>query len=553
MLCPKCGTENSEGTKFCASCGANLLAEPAPSEPVSAPASEPVATAVAEPAAESAPKENKVLDVLKGLWAKCAPVWEKVKSFALANKLIVAGAAGGVALFILVCIIIGIANSGNGYIAYKDFVTMSSEDDGVVVIRNDKLIHSDVEADWVSSTKQSLDGTITAFTTNNGTLHVFNGKKVVNVAEDVVSFRLSVNGTGLAYISEDGNDYVLNLYAIGSGKNSVITELTTACDYDLSPDGKGVCYSEYNEDDDSNTLRYATASKNTKITSSDVELVGLSNGGKYIYVVGSNDNGDEILYTYNTKGEREKLGTVSSSYFYFNNDHTQILFYNDGRSYVSVKGGEAVKISSSQIRLLVAPNSNSFDNTYPVKSLFDHVYTGYDSNNNLSAWYIRKNTEKSCKLVSNIGNAQLDMSAEYLYYLYNSELRVIRISNGDSASEKYVALAEDVSRYVVTSNRSKVYYLSDGSLYSCSGKNGSGKKTVANDDVESFVINKKDVVFYSIDGDVYATNNGAKGKKVASDIEALIAAPNGYVYAAGGDTIYVSNGAKKLVKLYEKD
>ena len=552
MLCPKCGTENNEGAKFCASCGANLLAEPAPSKSVSAPVSEPVATAVAEPAAESTPKENKVLDVLKGLWAKCAPVWEKVKSFALANKLIVAGAAGGVALFILVCIIIGIANSGNGYIAYKDFVTMDDEDGNLILICNDKVIKSDVEAAYADAT-QSLDGTMTAFLTNNGTLHVFNGKKVINVAEDVVSFRLSVNGTGLGYISEDGNDYVLNLYAIGSGKNSVITELTTTCDYDLSPDGKGVCYSEYKEDDDSHTLRYATASKNTKITSSEVELVGLSNGGKYIYVVGSNDDGDKILYTYNTKGEREKLGTVNSSSFYFNNDHSQILFYNDGRSYVSVNGGAAVKISSSRIRLLLAPNSSSCDNTYPVKSLFGHVYTGYDSNDNLSAWYIHKNVEKSCKLVSNISKVQLDMSAEYLYYIYNSELRVIRISNGDSASEKYVALAEDVTKYVVTSNRSKVYYLSDGSLYSCDGKNGKGKKTVATDDVEMFEINKKDVVFYSIDGDVYATNNGAKGKKVASDIEGLVAVSNGYVYAVNDDTIYVSNGAKKLVKLYDKD
>lgn len=32
MFCPKCGTENPEGAKFCSKCGAELGAAPAPSE-----------------------------------------------------------------------------------------------------------------------------------------------------------------------------------------------------------------------------------------------------------------------------------------------------------------------------------------------------------------------------------------------------------------------------------------------------------------------------------------------------------------------------------------
>lgn len=565
MFCPNCGADNGEGAKFCLSCGTNLQAAPAPSAPVAEPVAEPIVQPVAEPvaevavepAAEAAPKENKFLDALKGLWAKCAPVVEKVKPIVKENKLIVGGVIGGIALFILVCIIVSIATSGNGFTPFENFVTMNEEDGTVVIIRDNKVIKTDVEADYVTEGAQSLDGTITAFLTDAGTLHVLKGSKVINVAEEVVNFKLSVTGNGIAYIVEDGDEYVLNLYNVGSKKNTVIATNVYESIYDLSPDGKSVCYYEYDEDDDSSTLMYATASKNTKITSSEVELKGLSNGGKYIYAIGTNDDGDEILYSFNTKGEREKLDNISSSSVYFNEDHTQVLFYNEGKSYVSTKGKEAVKVSSSQIRLLVAPNAQAFtgpeSRTYPVKSLFDHVYTGSDSNGNHSAWYIRKNTEKSCKLVSNISNVKLDQSAEYLYYIYDSELRVIKISHGDSASEKYKVLAEDVNSYVVTSDRSKVYYLSAGALYSCNGKTGSGKKTVASDDVSDFTINGKDVVFYSIDGDVYATSNGRKGKKVASDIQSLISAPNGMVYAVSEDVVYVSNGSKSLKKLYEME
>lgn len=569
MFCPKCGADNGEGAKFCLSCGTNLQAAPAPSAPVAQPVTEPVAdsapvaaepaaeVAVAEPAAEAAPKENKFLDALKGLWAKCAPVVEKAKPVIKENKPIVAGVIGGIVLFIIVCIIISAVNSGNGYTNFEHYVTMNSEGGTIVVIRDNKVISTDIEADSVRDGAQSIDGTVTAFLTDAGTLHVLKGSKVVNVAEEVVDFELSSTGKGIAYIVEDGEEYVLNLYNVGSKKNTVIATDVYSSTYDVSPDGKSVCYYEYKEEDDTFTLMYATASKSTKITSSEVELLGLSNGGKYIYAIGTNDEGDKILYSFNTKGEREKLDNISSSSVYFNEDHTQILFYNEGKSYISTKGKEAVKISSSQIRLLIAPNAQTFSGpearTYPVSNLFDHVYTGSDSNGNNSAWYIRKNTEKSCKLVSNISNVKLDQSAEYLYYIYDGELRVIKISHGDSASEKYKTLGEDVSSYVVTSDRSKVYYLSAGALYSCNGKTGNGKKTVASDDVSEFTISGKDVVFYSIDGDVYATSNGRKGKKVGSDIQGLFSAPNGMVYAISEDVIYVSTGSKSLKKLYEME
>lgn len=555
MFCPKCGAENSEESKFCLSCGTNLPTEAVPSAPDGTVLSQPDPAPQASVA--TVQKENAFVNTLKGVWSKCVPFLEKAKNYAKANKLIVGGALGGIALFILVCIIISIATSGNGYISVKSSVADILVDDGnIVIIRDANLIKTDIEAESYTSAQRSIDGSVIALLTNNETLHVLKGNKVINVAEDVYSFKLSVDGNGIAYMVEDDGEYVLNLYNIGSKKNSAISSEVSSTTYDISPDGKSVCYYEANSDDE-NVLYYATASKKTKISSSNVTLVGLSNGGKYIYAVGKNDDGNKFLYVYNTKGDRQKLGGISTVSVAFNSDHTQVLFYNDGKTYISTKGKDSVKISSSVIRLLIAPNSSVFSDgkhgTYPVKNLYDHAYSGTDSSDNYSVWYIRKNTEKSCKLVSNVRNVQLDASAEYLYYIYDGELRVVEISKGDSASEKYKVLGDDVEGYLVTSDRSKVYYYDDDTLYSANGKTGSGKKTVASD-VEAIDISGKDVVFYlTEDGDLYATSNGGKGKKVLSDILYVYAADNECIYAVAEDTVYASTGGKNLKKIYEKD
>ena len=130
----------------------------------------------------------------------------------------------------------------------------------------------------------------------------------------------------------------------------------------------------------------------------------------------------------------------------------------------------------------------------------------------------------------------------------------MKISHGDNASTKAKTIAEDVANYVVTSNRKRVYFISDGGLYSCNGKNGNGKKTIASEDVAGqLAINAKDVVYYSMDGDTYACSNGRKGTKVLSDSTGFAAYPNGIVYAGTEDALYVTTGAKKLKKLMNID
>lgn len=215
-------------------------------------------------------------------------------------------------------------------------------------------------------------------------------------------------------------------------------------------------------------------------------------------------------------------------------------------------------MSSDGLHLVLAPNSATYSDrtsyTYPVSSLYGHVYLARDDEGS-NAWLINKNPDKNVKLASDVSNVMLDKTGKYLYYIHDYEdLMVLKVSNGEKASDKAIELAEDVSAYVVTPNRSKVYYVSDEELYSINGKKGGSPKRIA-EDVDSYglAMSGKNVAFYISDGDLYACNNGKSGERVLSDCEGVSNTPNGVVYAVDEDAVYASTGSKKLNKVAELD
>jgi hypothetical protein len=152
-------------------------------------------------------------------------------------------------------------------------------------------------------------------------------------------------------------------------------------------------------------------------------------------------------------------------------------------------------------------------------------------------------------------DVKLDESAKYLYYINKDEdLKMLKISHGDRAADKAKLIAEDVENFVVTSDRSKVYYISEDALYCVNGKNGKSKKTIANEDVgHSLALNQSDVCYYYVEGDIYASSNGGKGTLVVAEVENMDVSPNGIVYIETEDVMYASKTAKKPTKIFSED
>lgn len=563
MKCTNCGAEIAEGAKFCGACGtAAPVAEVSDIPEVETVAE--VAAEATETPVETAPKKEKT-DALAKVKTAMAPIAEKCKTFVQKNKMWITCGACLAILLVTVLLIVSACNTGNGFAPYERAIT-AMVDDGTVMIQfdNKKVTKTKIEAESIRGRQYSLDGNVLAFLTSDDSLVVVKGKKATVVAEDVTEFLLSVTGEGIAFVTEnDDGEACLKLLKVGKKKAKTAMEGYPS-DFELSPDGKSMIYLKHDEEEGKSELFYFTGSKSKKITSSEVKLVGLSNKGKQIYVVGKNDDGENVLYSYNTRGNKKKVGNCSTAAFAFNEDHTQILFFDgtlswsegmEAKTYISKKGKEAVKISSSYAVPLYPNSSEVFDNdhaaTFPAEDLYNKVYSCYkDGQTNL--WLIKKNVDNSKKLVSNVSGAVLDESAKYVYYGdKDRDLKVLKISHGDRAGDKAKLIAEDVENFVVTSNRSKVYFISDDALYSVNGKTGKGKKTIASENVGyTLVLNQKDICYYYVDSDVYACSNGRRGKVVVADAEDLSASPNGIVYVETEDATYATKTAKKLKKIF---
>lgn len=561
MKCPNCGTENASGVNFCVSCGNQLPIETVNTCPSCGTQNSPdVAFCVncgaplANGQQNNAPVKKSSFD-LNAIKEKVLPI--------VKNKFVLLGAGAVVLVIILISVISAIVGSDNGYIELERVINNYTSDEKIYISSDNKLLKTTIPGTTISS-GISMDGKYAYIVNDEGDLYVVNGNKVQKVAGDVADVKLSVTGKGLLYTSvNEDDDGEIELFHYVLGKKSVSVAEGNVTSYVISPDGKTAAYTVKDDDDDEKMLTYFfDGKKSTKISSSDLSLQGMSNGGKYIYTSQKNDEGEYVLYSLNKKGEKTKLGNADAkqSYdfwgdlidadvlkLYFNADHTQVLFCNDGKTYISEKGKAADgSVKNKELSLVLTGDAYMFGNTWPVDNLYDHVYRSSDD-----VWFIRKNSDKSVKLVSKASFLTLDSTASYLYYVYdNEELRMIKISDGEKATDKAKTIVdESVSAYVVTSDRDLVYYVYDKELYSANGKKGKNVKHISNDELsEAYIsISENDTVFYVIDGDLYACSNGKKGTKVLSEAE-LGYDRNGFVFAIQDDSLWVTN-AKKFKKL----
>lgn len=622
MLCPNCGSELTPGAKFCITCGATVEAAVPAAAPVESPVApvEPVfeveQPAVPAEPAEAPKKEGVKIDVnavKEQLVETLKPVTNFLKPI-FAKKIVRYGVLGGFALLIVLGIVFGLIFSGNGYTLEKQITSVIQVDDELEIVVNGKLTKSTIKLDYRRdedgepitneegkkeycsySTRSSMDGKVTAvwvydtvygdnawYGYDCGTLYVINGKKVQKVAEDVTSYKISVSGKGVAYTTKNEKDeddelttYTLNLYNVGNKKTTKISKKAANSNYELAPNGKSVAYYEGKVNDEGGieySLYYSNGKNSEKITSKETTLMGLSNNGKYIYAIRTDrnetDEGTEVVksvYCFNKKGDGDKLGKIDNTYsYYFNEAHTQVMFYNEGKTYIATKNKEAQRASSKELSMIAPDNAAYFGNTYPVSDLYNHMYvdtevetiTKNDTEINVysyDVWMIKKNADKNQKLVNNASTyPRLDNSAEYLYYLDDSsDLYCAKVSHGESAGDKATKIAEEVDNYQVSPDRKYVYFESDDTLYSVNGKKGGKATTICNDDVSQYDVSAKGILYYITEGELYASSNGKKGKKLLSDIQDVICTPNGITFAGDDDTLYVSTGAKKLKKLLD--
>ena len=356
-----------------------------------------------------------------------------------------------------------------GFLTYHQNVEVLPYTDGLHIFINDQVLDHVIPAEKCQKISASIDGTVAAFLTDRKELYLVQERILKKIADNVLHFELSSSGKGLAFAQKYSEQSSLTLYDLEDEIQREITTFVTRLDFSLSPDGKSLAY--YTQTNDQEVLMCYRKEQSTEISTDHADLIGLSDDAKSIYAVCPSKSGASVLYSFNHAGKATELGSVTSMSFKFNDNHREIMFYDDGKTLISTNGRPAVVASSYPLYLVTSPNSQGTSDgnaiTLPITTFFDHIYTCSDGGST-SAWLIRKDPEDSEKLVSRVSGCTLDESAKYLYFIQDQSLLcVMNISKGLS---KIDTLAKNVDTYAITSNRSKAYYIDNGTLYCTNGK-----------------------------------------------------------------------------------
>lgn len=289
----------------------------------------------------------------------------------------------------------------------------------------------------------------------------------------------------------------------------------------------------------------------TKIVS-DVASYTFTDDDKY--VIATDD--DDTLYSYNFKGDKEKLDSdIKQIYSYTN---TKVLYDKDGELYVrsiNAKKDDKVKVAG-EYSSYVSPNLSEDGKNV--------IYSNEDGE-----LYLYNVSKKSgTKVAADVVSYRCDTkSCTNMYYVVSDGDTAIYYYNGKDSKkmvEDATIAATDVDKQLL------VYKVVDGDDTSLYFKKGSNDAAKIEDDLDGVstvrIFNGKEIYYKTSDNEVkYAKISGNKVtgvKSLAEKAGSLYEYKNGYVFVAdtnkegtSGDLYFASNGkAKKAdsdVSVYE--
>ena len=572
MFCKNCGNENGEGVNFCQKCGTAISPQKA-EEPVSqddslisayqekytqeevssdneAVASVPQAVSQENVSQDeslqefqSAPKSNLTMAELEGSD-------EKPKNI---KGLLIKFGIPVVALLVIVVICVNLFTPSKfSFFENTIFSVYNSDKEKSSVVVNNKLVDGQFDGD-ISYFVSSMKSECQAILSENNQLFFVNSKGVFKVSDDVSDMKISYDGKYISYIDSDDTLY---LYNVGKkSKEKIADEVND--EYAISPDGKTVLYSVENDDGD-DELFVSVNGKSTKLVK-DLLPIGVSNGGKYIYAYSDSD-----LYTVTMKGDKNKISSDRRGGYGFNRDNTEILFFTksgtDVNAYLSVKGDDKIKMSSSDLKMLLPQNHAStrtdFDmmdydgmngEAYDISSFKNQAFVGVTD-----VILVDKKGENE-KIVKNVVSPVLTNDGKYVYYIKAQNL-YRSLMKKDAESEK---LASDVKSFAVTNDGKAAYFIDkDDTLRFVKGGGKSEKSEKILDDASTMVMTSKNVILcIDKDNNLYSSKNGSSKNKVTSDAQFVMASRNYAYYGVQKDdkaSIYVSNGGTSFKVVVDK-
>ena len=458
----------------------------------------------------------------------------------------------------------------------KDLVFFDGDNKTFIAYNNGE--HAVVESS-VYDKQISLDGGKGAFITdwdsdnNTGVLYYISGKGTPKKLSDGVSgYTLSSSGNAVAYytnVDQNNQTATLNLYdgsAASVIDNEACFELNPGTfNAVISPNGKTVFYLKgaVNESQENGFGNPAYISKDGKTGTvfndgKDLLPVAIADDAKYIYYINT-ENGFTFNVRQGISGEPREIGVENIGFAYFNKNYSQVVFNETSatgemNAFISINGGKRKKISDSQIKGFVIPETGRSIDNLPIIVYGFSNFKGKVFDTDSGLFLLNKKLEKE-RISRYSSQVVMRKNGKQVFYMMGSELKAASLS--DPGGYKTV-LAEDAVSFAVTSG-GRVYYVN--------GNNELRRQNVRNARnnpegtwVAEFIITdslsvsgKGTIFFINQDGDLLSTT-GTRRHKIVTDVSRVdVLNNNAFYYLDVNDgyfDAYRSGGGNRFKRLF---
>ena len=559
MICSNCGAELREGAAFCTNCGTRALsgneapasepARPAPAagkaqkqarskkkSPIGAVIAIILAVLVLAAAAVTALTYFGVIDVpavrtvLERTGTKPSGSSGKTDSDSDDDKPKRPASAGNYLL------------AGSSMFAYKGYEELYIGDakGGIVTIDAESTRCRD---------NNMYDDKAVVLTYEDDALYYYSNGKVEKVAEDVYSYRFCADGSAVAFTTEGDNYYDLHVYSGGKVKD--IAKEVDDDTYCISPDGSAVGYIGVMDDKDGDFKGYVWNGSESQELGKNKAAVALSDGGEYVYYFKGND--DNTIYAQKGTDADSKIRlTDNLDSLYLNVDGTEVMVVDrDGQTFVSVKAGEKVKLSSSELYPMLPFYSGCIVwqrgcTVFGVKSFANILYREHGSGKIVSS----NGKYETETVVKNADDAQLAEDGKTLFYLKGDCVYKIDAFKQDAEAE--VLVEEDVYCFGVCADSKSVLFVNDdGEVFL---QKDTDEPMLITDDFDGLEIYKGSVVFYITDDELYSSTGG-KTTRITGltgdviSVDADMFSVTVYTYDDGDYYVYYSSDGETFTEI----
>ncbi len=258
----------------------------------------------------------------------------------------------------------------------------------LTIFYNDIRISTSVTSwNWID-VQRSFDGKTCVMLSEDGCLYTFQDRNFRFLSDKVTDFRLSADGSAVAYTTMDNDTFYL-YYRSFQGHTSQLHIGNARPDYCLSPGGDTLAYID--------PLTHELLIHDNKETQSrgfcNGNLVGISDAGEYIYTLDS-------WYLYCITPAKTQSYKCNGTKFYFNADHRQLLFEYQSQTYIcGVEDGLFLQqwptpfLPSDCITCISTEGAI----TLPLYDLYGHPYTALDFGETDIYFVTRSANRKICR------------------------------------------------------------------------------------------------------------------------------------------------------------